>query len=809
MPIRNLDAFLAERGLLQTAALSDLKGARLGIEGTAWVKKVMRSYTGVTRSNSVPAIIPLDGPGPSLTNNGGSASEMTVTAAGGRIMDSILGTVVCMGGTPPLATLETIVERELNGFKQYDIQPFFVFKGLDITKRERPFTAEDARPGKRNRAWDEYSRNLRDQAMTLMVGSNSLNFQDYLHIIMRILAEKNVEFMRAPYFAWAQLAYLQQLSIPDRPWISAIHSTTEILLYDVDSVITQIDFDRGIFTYVNKQNVLHDLGVYSDQFLDICLIAGFDWVWTFPPLNVQPPEAFQFITAVKFVTQAPGGVYAALAPYKNSPTVIKRNYIDEFMRARCAVKYHMVLTETATVEPMNKEAAPGDMDLCIGPRLPDEIYFYMSQGLISPTVLNAITSGYYLEHHPLDNGETNEYRTFLESEDIVELRAQALGLLTWGLHKQYQSKRVATLHWYDSNTEYQIPHNYDPPLPARWINEIDKITGVKKPNVQGILPLTFSRSSAWVHTEMKRQKTDQADFRFVINTVAALDAKQVHNVKEKTAPLTAVEFQATASSRVLELRGLSRDSYSLTPVGQAFKRGLDVNGRNRPASLHEELLLCLELVRSKRLNGSNYHPTYQPRAVIEGFSPVVTSYIQLASRVMSLVTVQMDALKYWTGPFDRDLLVFQSFAKLIARNIRCIAEMLLMCVVMHELPVKSRENPTVLDEAFNCGLQLLPYAIEPSTALGIIGRSYLEAVAKHEVGGKPMDLAKEAARKQVAAQFGGYCKNVEGDLKRGFCLWNSVAEMTRVLAAEKQIPGDVAKEIADADAWLRCRFLDV
>ncbi|TPX30943.1 hypothetical protein SmJEL517_g05584 [Synchytrium microbalum] len=789
MPIRSLDPFISERQLLQEAPLAQLKGCRLGIEGTQWVRKIMK---GVSRSNAVPSMSPLDG---------SMNSEMT---AGGRVMDTILGTVVAMGGTPPLSTLETIIDRELAGFRQYDIQPFFVFNGMSINKRDKPFTAEDLRPGKRNKAWEDYSRGRRDQAISVLAASKTLNYQDYLYLIMSILAEKNVEFMRAPYFAWAQLAYLQSVSSsPDRPWINAIHSTTEILLFDVDSVITALDFDRGVFTFINKGAILNHMRVNPDQFLDICLVAGFDWVWTFPLLEPAPPELFNFANAAHFVMSR-GDALSAMNQYHDHPTVAKRNHIDEFLRARSAVKHHLILTENATVEPLNKATAPLDIHEFIGPRLPDEIYFYLSQGMISPTILNGLASGYYLENHPLDNGETVEYRNFLESAEIAELRAQAFGLLTWGLHRSYQVKKIVTLHWYNPNAEYPVLHNYEPPLPARWINDVDKISGQKRATVVQVLPLTFSRTTAWVHAELNRQQAKEADTRFLVTSIAALEKGTIKQVTEKKIPTTAAEFQALVSARTIELRGLTDDSSSLTPLGKAYKRGLDA-GKARPASLHEELLVCLELIRAGRLNSANYNPTYQPRPDIEGFSPVVASHIQLASRVMSLITVSLDPLKYWTGPLDRDLLVFQGFAKLVSRDLRCIAEMILMCVVMHELGPR-REGP-VLDEAFKCGLHKLPYSIEPSTALGIIGRAYLEGVARAEVvEHKSLDVAKQLAKKSVETTF-SYCKDVEGDLKKGFYLWTQVAEMTRVLASEKQIAPEIAREIADADAWLSKRYL--
>ena len=41
MTVRHLDFFLAERRLIQTDEMSILKGIRLGIDGYAWIKKLL------------------------------------------------------------------------------------------------------------------------------------------------------------------------------------------------------------------------------------------------------------------------------------------------------------------------------------------------------------------------------------------------------------------------------------------------------------------------------------------------------------------------------------------------------------------------------------------------------------------------------------------------------------------------------------------------------------------------------------------------------------------------------------------------
>lgn len=70
----------------------------------------------------------------------------------------------------------------------------------------------------------------------------------------------------------------------------------------------------------------------------------------------------------------------------DDPSVSKSHYVDMFCRARCVIKYHPVITDEGQVRPLNKEYAPNDIHEFIGYRLPDELYYYLMRGLISPQV---------------------------------------------------------------------------------------------------------------------------------------------------------------------------------------------------------------------------------------------------------------------------------------------------------------------------------------------------------------------------------------------------------------------------------------
>jgi hypothetical protein len=91
----------------------------------------------------------------------------------------------------------------------------------------------------------------------------------------------------------------------------------------------------------------------------------------------------------------------------------------------------------------------------IGQRLPEELYFYLSKGVIGPRVLNWRTFGEILEHPPLDNGDSEEYRTLVRDQ-LNDIRTSAVSLLSYSLHRVYQHKDVNIRCWFDKDNPKTI-----------------------------------------------------------------------------------------------------------------------------------------------------------------------------------------------------------------------------------------------------------------------------------------------------------------------------------------------------------------
>jgi 5'-3' exonuclease len=175
-----------------------------------------------------------------------------------------------MGGSP--ITLFSKIQKEIELFKKYKIKPIFVFNGLtglwkeDLTKN-KPTNEKDY---KRNMAWMTYESGAVKEAATFFIGLAQSPIE-YVHVLIKYFAENDIEYFRAPYLSWGQLARFEQR---DKPVVHAIYGSFECTMFNVQRLITEIHFELGSFDYIEKQELLSNLQLRPDQYVDACIAIG-------------------------------------------------------------------------------------------------------------------------------------------------------------------------------------------------------------------------------------------------------------------------------------------------------------------------------------------------------------------------------------------------------------------------------------------------------------------------------------------------------------------------------------------------------
>lgn len=288
--------------------------------------------------------------------------------------------------------------------------------------------------------------------------------EDVIRLAHRLFKLRNVEFVVAPYLAWAQLVYLEK---HPRSYVHALYGPSELFLFDgVDRIILNIDFTSSTVAFASKRTLLSDLESSPDQFLDMCLLAGFQGSPGFPGLDARE---FPFQQAVDLVKTRGNGLNVALA-FKDYPPVHAVNYLDTFVRSRCRIKFSLVLiapegrilplpialpsliqppTNGAPSSlPLTASDIPVDLYEIFSPRLPDEVYYQLFRGLIGPQFISALATGQLVEPTPLCGG-TGEYERFIKglTEPPQSARCVALGLISSALHPVWSKQPVVNFQY--------------------------------------------------------------------------------------------------------------------------------------------------------------------------------------------------------------------------------------------------------------------------------------------------------------------------------------------------------------------------
>jgi hypothetical protein len=196
-----------------------------------------------------------------------------------------------------------------------------------------------------------------------------------------------------------------------------------------------------------------ELSLSPDQFLDVGILAGFSLCRTLPTIE----HTYSFREVIDLVhTFRTGITVIEQSSSSAAPQMKYASYREEFLRARQAIRYGFVLTTEGTCLPLaltipspqvaSAADVPADIDKIFSPRLPDELYFYMCKGVISPAVVAWLTTGNVYE--PLPLSDSQEYHQFIQqtiTEGVGSPRVLSLAILLDALHPQWRERRIVRL----------------------------------------------------------------------------------------------------------------------------------------------------------------------------------------------------------------------------------------------------------------------------------------------------------------------------------------------------------------------------
>ncbi|KAJ1946242.1 hypothetical protein GGF37_001282 [Kickxella alabastrina] len=593
MPIRAIDVYVRELRLMQDTRVSALGDTRLGIEGHSWLRQLM-----------------------SNTRDGDN---------------------VAMDGLPH--ALEAAIVSELQFFCKHNITPIFVFNGLSVARKDmRPFAKDDHRPAFRNSAWEAYSKKHTEQAQRGWSTSSPHAQSDMIPFVMQVLQANGAEFMRAPYSSWGQLAYLYKHE--SQP-IHAVYSSLDMLMFDVDRIITAFNHSKATFTWIQREHLLNKCGVTSEQVLDMCILAGFDWCQTFPALVTD--IGFSFKSAVD-ATRAYRTGFNAIQMIGDHTNGRLSSYNDSFLRAYCTVKYHIVMYLDGTVGPLNAEFAPNDLHDIIGYRLPTAAYQLLAQGIVNPPVLNMLVSGSWLEFAPADNGEAAEYRKLITEWERSIYRQQCAALCGC-MGPFYKQRKITMLSWFDPQSELVL----NEAKAAKYSGQ-NAQQAASQP-LQLLLQAGQAAGSASISIEG------------VLASSKELLLPPAN--KASSADTDADRGAAGMLLSVLADMGFVARNGQHTPLGSALGAGL--RALNAKAPLKQWAVVEAAVLLSQGLlTGDKWSVAYEDEQSPVGKDAQQQKFVRIISRIAMLVPC-CERKGPWRLAYNRDLLAFGSAVRLVQK----------------------------------------------------------------------------------------------------------------------------------------------
>ena len=359
-------------------------------------------------------------------------------------------------------------------------------------------------------------------------------------------------------------------------YIDAVMGSSDLFLYDTERIILSIDTERSSFCWLSLDACRERLNrVPPETFRDSLLLLGGPYLPIFPALDRMGLKSAGPKDALNLLNSAGRSVVQLCNTYREDPQMQSTDYADRYKKAIVTIRHHVIMDTEGVVAPMQVERAPGNIHDFIGQRLPEELYFYISRGLISPRVPNWLTSGAI--NLSLQPGvEDSEYFHRLMGDQLVPLWTQSLVLLANSLTRYYQVRSVEVRPWFSAG---RIINLKDEPSIK------DQISSWKIR--ESALPEILGSNSAF-----STYLTGLEDSKFVAQTTTKPEGGTV--LKSQNEILANVFF------RFLQLRGYIDSSHKLTKWGKALQAAFAASDpKDHP---EETILLGVEMLRLGLIN---------------------------------------------------------------------------------------------------------------------------------------------------------------------------------------------------------------
>lgn len=688
MPIKSLESYLFERGLVGSYPIEALKNATLGIDVNHYISRLL-------------------------------------TSKREQYLDAI-------GGFP--ASLKMYLESDLKVFKECNITPVFVFNGslvrdqLEDSGYLNGYAAEasnhgaaaaaglhPASPGirankesiysQRHRGWTQWSNLVTSHQGTYIDQpvppqepfryNTTIETKRFQSDLIAYFIDHEIIYQVAPFASWSQLSYLLHSG-----YIDAIYGPTDcLMLSNVDKFILGMEFPNREIRYIERLRVLKEFNCTYDEFVDIAMGVGNDLQpTTLPPLQIYTvPQLFEIALEMVIATGTNFYAYQFSNPVKSESA----EFISKYQKGVSALKYMPVLKdngrvdfyEEATVnEPSNarlksessNEApqepneynnasdnhisvdsrtvstsstprpVPADVHDFIAQKLPSEYYFYRSLGLANGRLFDAITTGVYPIEPPLDGGFTDSYRSLVK-KSVEVFKNKEINLLTQPINRYYQIKPIKQVNWFATDDATVLINRISPSIFER---------------LNRLVVKTDQLDREFSFAEFIKLLGSSKDLFQDFVSPEVIFPNSVPLEKKLTSTFDLLSTSLLRFLHLLEFFEYDFESKILKPTewGKAF---LKLNELQVDPNYQESIFILMIFLKMNvlLLSQDTAPPALSAlsQATLRSY-PQESLYILLLTRVLTLYQVEQKSSNYH-GPIDKKTLIFRDHLDFVKENL--------------------------------------------------------------------------------------------------------------------------------------------
>eukprot|EP00997_Jenningsia_sp_PLL12_P003339 NODE_161_length_2329_cov_77.548246_g139_i0.p1 GENE.NODE_161_length_2329_cov_77.548246_g139_i0~~NODE_161_length_2329_cov_77.548246_g139_i0.p1 ORF type:complete len:604 (-),score=190.40 NODE_161_length_2329_cov_77.548246_g139_i0:236-2047(-) len=583
---------------------------------------------------------------------------------------------------------------------------------------------------------------------------------------------------------------------------SAMYGSEELLMFmgstNCDRLITNFDHKKRTFGWVSLNECCTALSLSVSQFLDCCILVGFEES-VMPTLDMSDGEKFN---------QLPADIQAIAPDLEKltGPILLESNSTDEkyldqllvqFLRIKNFILHHVVLTSECLAVMLSSHnidksglqtsprivnnIQPHNLHQVHGPRLPNLVYYFLSMGLISSSVISNVVHNRMMEYLP--DIDSIEYRELLQK--IVPLRTQIAYLLIncmmrkdneyWKVHHHGGGRAIMTY--------------------VQWYNE--KVISLHTP--PELLLDDWELTQIDIETQMPQQGA--LNFCTVLPfSNRALKSSQTHAIVHTPGPVPTYSHPDEIMCVIL-LKSLDLLGYFTHPPHQK-PNGTDESGTSLFAealrmvdwNFAEHCVLFIELLRTGALHCQPFITPESPVITAPITNVTFDSSTLLISRVLSIVPMRLAQREWGSNVLVRDLCAFNVLFRSLYRTLRNLTEVIMLVLFLDGRVNMSQEHDNQLFENL---VQRLPFSNSINMAMGIVIH-YLLMNHERAKGNTPMERWNSLRMEETFP----CCLDIRNDLERANHFWRQASQVVSRLESGNAIAGRLCSEFAEASTLL-------